>query len=146
MCLQPALKDRTVPRGAIGTANLAPMSTSVLALRGAITLERDERAHMIERVTRLLREMLARNGVDHDDLISILFTATPDVHSGFPAAAAREMGLGDVPLMCAQELDIEGAMPLCVRVMMHLSTGRTRAELRHVYLERARDLRDDLPE
>lgn len=135
-----------MPERATGTANLARMSMSVLALRGAITLERDERDHLIERVTRLLSEMISRNAVDHDDLISILFTATPDVHSGFPAVAAREMGLGDVPLMCAQELDIDGAMPLCVRVMMHLATTRTRAELRHVYLEQARGLRDDLPE
>ena len=131
---------------ATGTANLARMSTSVLALRGAITLERDERDHLIERVTRLLAEMMSRNGVEHDDLISILFTATSDVHSGFPAVAAREMGLGDVPLMCAQELEIDGAMPLCVRVMMHLTTTRARSELRHVYLEQARSLRDDLPE
>ena len=128
------------------TANLARMPTSVLALRGAITLERDERDHLVERVQRLLGEMLERNGVHHDDLISILFTATPDVHSAFPAAAARQMGLGDVPLICAQELDIEGAMPLCVRVMMHLSTDRGRDQLRHVYLEDARSLRDDLPE
>jgi chorismate mutase len=122
------------------------MSTSVLALRGAITLERDEREHLLERVRRLLAEMLERNGVAHDDLISILFTATPDVHSVFPAVAAREMGLGDVPLICAQELDIEGAMPLCIRVMMHLVTDRDRSQLRHVYLEQARGLRDDLPE
>jgi chorismate mutase len=97
-------------------------------------------------VRRLLAEMLERNGVAHDDLISILFTATPDVHSVFPAVAAREMGLGDVPLICAQELDIEGAMPLCIRVMMHLVTDRDRSQLRHVYLEQARGLRDDLPE
>jgi chorismate mutase len=122
------------------------MSTSVLALRGAITLERDERQHLLERVRELLTEMLDRNAVEHDDVISILFTATPDVHSAFPAAAAREMGLGDVPLICAQELDIEGAMPLCIRVMMHLTTSLGRAELRHVYLEQARSLRDDLPE
>jgi len=122
------------------------MSTNVLALRGAITLERDERTHLLERVSRLLSEMLSRNEVDHDDLISILFTATPDVHSAFPAAAAREMGLGDVPLICAQELDIDGGMPLCIRVLMHLGTERTRDELRHVYLESARGLRDDLPE
>ena len=64
----------------------------------------------------------------------------------FDAAAARAMGLGDVPLICAQELDIEGAMPLCIRVLVHLSTTRTRSELRHVYLEQARSLRDDLPE
>jgi chorismate mutase len=122
------------------------MSTSVLALRGAITLERDEREHVLERVRRLLAEMLERNEVAHDDLISILFTATPDVHSVFPAVAAREMGLGDVPLICAQELDIDGAMPLCIRVMMHLVTERSRSQLRHVYLEQARGLRDDLPE
>lgn len=122
------------------------MPTSVLALRGAITLEQDEREHLLERVQRLLAEMIERNGLDHDDLISILFTATPDVHSAFPAAAARAMGLGDVPLICAQELDIDGAMPLCIRVLMHVGTGRRRDELRHVYLEGARSLRDDLPE
>jgi chorismate mutase len=122
------------------------MSTHVLALRGAITLEADERDHLLERVERLLTEMMERNGVAHDDLISILFTATSDVHSVFPAVAARQLGLGDVPLMCAQELTIEGAMPLCIRVLMHLSTERPRSELRHVYLEQARQLRDDLPE
>ena len=78
-------------------------------------------------------------------MISILFTATDDVHSAFPALAARLMGLGDVPLICARELDIDGAMPRCVRVMVHFSTDRGRAELRHVYLEDARSLRDDLP-
>ncbi len=122
------------------------MSTNVLALRGAITLERDERTHLLDRVTRLLSEMLERNDIRHDDLISVLFTATPDIHSAFPAVAAREMGLGDVPLICAQELDIDGAMSLCIRVLMHLNTERDRAELRHVYLEAARSLRDDLPE
>lgn len=122
------------------------MSTHVLALRGAITLEVDERAHLLERVERLLQEMIDRNGVSHDDIISILFTATSDVHSVFPAVAARQIGLGDVPLMCAQELTIEGGMPLCIRVLMHLTTERPRSELRHVYLEQARSLRDDLPE
>jgi len=121
------------------------MPTSVLALRGAITLERDEEAHLLDRVERLLREMLDRNGVEHDDLISILFTATSDVHSVFPAVAARRMGLGDVPLICAQELDIVGGMPLCIRVLMHLASDRRRDELHHVYLEDARSLRDDLP-
>lgn len=135
-----------MPAPTIPTANLAPMSMSVLALRGAITLERDEREHLVERVQRLLAEMLERNDVGHDDLISILFTATPDVHSAFPAAAARAMGLGDVPLICAQELDIDGGMPLCIRVMMHVTTDRRREDLRHVYLEQARGLRDDLPE
>ena len=121
------------------------MSTQVLALRGAITLERDDRDHLLERVERLLTEMIERNSLSSDDLISILFTATPDIHSVFPAVAARQMGLGDVPLICAQELSIVDSMPLCVRVLMHTNTELTRSELRHVYLEEARTLRDDLP-
>ena len=121
------------------------MSTPVLALRGAITLERDDRDHLLERVERLLTEMIERNSLSSEDLISILFTATPDIHSVFPAVAARQMGLGDVPLICAQELSIDDSMPLCVRVLMHTNTELTRSELRHVYLEEARTLRDDLP-
>ncbi len=119
---------------------------AVRALRGATTLDVDETGHMSDRVRTLLGEMLARNGVAHDDLVSVVFTATDDLHSGFPAAAAREMGLGDVPLLCARELDIEGGMPMCVRVLMHVESDRARADLRHVYLEQARSLRDDLPE
>lgn len=121
------------------------MPAQVLALRGATTLERDERDHLIDRVQTLLRELFERNSVEHDDVISILFTATDDVHSAFPALAARMMGLGDVPLICARELDIDGAMPRCIRVMVHLRTALERHELRHVYLEDARGLRDDLP-
>lgn len=122
------------------------MPTSVLALRGATTLDVDEKDHLLARVRTLLERMMHDNGIGHDDLISIFFTATPDVHSCFPALAARQLGLGDVPLMCAQELDIDGGMPLCVRVMMHFNSSRTRAELHHVYLESARSLRDDLPQ
>lgn len=101
---------------------------------------------MHERVQALLGEMLARNGVSHDDLISIVFTATDDLHSMFPAAAARAIGLGDVPLLCARELNVTAATPRCVRILVHLTTERARDELRHVYLEGARGLRDDLPE
>lgn len=126
--------------------NLAPMSNTVAALRGAITLERDERDHLLERVSQLLSEIMDRNGLVHDDLISILFTATDDIHSAFPALAARQLGMGDVPLICARELDIDGSMPRCIRVMIHITTDRPRSELRHVYLEDARALRDDLPE
>jgi chorismate mutase len=90
--------------------------------------------------------MLARNEIAHDDLISIVFTATDDVTAGFPATAARAIGLGDVPLLCARELDVKGSTPRCIRVLMHLTTTRTRQQLRHVYLEGARGLRDDLPE
>jgi chorismate mutase len=122
------------------------MPGSLVALRGATTLEVDDEPHMVERVTALLTEMMARNEVPHGDLVSIIFTATDDIHCGFPALAARRMGLGDVPLLCARELDVDGGTPRCVRVMMHLNSERGRAEMRHVYLEGARGLRDDLPE
>lgn len=121
------------------------MALAVRALRGATTLDVDTPEHMSERVVALLEELLGRNGVAHEDLISILFTATDDLVSTFPATAARTMGLGDVPLICARELGVAGATPMCVRVMVHLTTGRSRDELRHVYLEGARGLRDDLP-
>ncbi len=122
------------------------MPSAVRALRGATTLERDDAAHLTERVQALVAEMLRRNRVGKDDLVSILFTATDDVHSMFPATAARGIGLGDVPLICARELDIVGGTPLCIRVLMHLVTDLPRPELHHVYLEGARNLRDDLPE
>ena len=117
----------------------------VRALRGATTVDVDEPAHINERIVTLLTEMFERNGVDHDSLVSIIFTTTPDIRSMFPAAAARTMGLGDVPLLGAQEADIVGGTPMCVRVMAHLETDIARGDLRHVYLEGAKTLRDDLP-
>jgi chorismate mutase len=122
------------------------MAPAVRALRGATTVDVDTPEHIEERVVALLDTMLARNDVHHDDLISILFTATDDVVSTFPATAARSRGLGDVPLICARELAIEGGTPMCIRVMVHLTTERSRTELHHVYLEGARGLRDDLPD
>jgi chorismate mutase len=119
---------------------------AVRALRGATTVEEDTVEHVSERVQSLVTAMLDHNGVTKDDLISIIFTATDDIHSIFPATAARGIGLGDVPLLCARELDIAGATPRCIRVLMHLTTERCRAELHHVYLQGAKGLRDDLPE
>jgi chorismate mutase len=116
------------------------------ALRGATTVDVDEEGHVHERVIALLEEMCERNGVHHDDIVSILFTATDDIHSTFPATGARKLGLGDVPLICARELSIEGGTPMCIRVMVHLTTERPRDQLHHVYLEGARGLRDDLPD
>jgi chorismate mutase len=119
---------------------------AVRALRGATTVDVDTPEQVTERVTTLLKEMFARNDVDHDDLISILFTATEDISSIFPATAARTIGLGDVPLMCAREIPVPGSMAMCVRVMAHLESEKSRSELHHVYLEQAKSLRDDLPE
>jgi chorismate mutase len=122
------------------------MAPAVRALRGATTIDVDSPEHIKERVVALLAEMLDRNEVGHDDLISIFFTATEDVVSTFPASAARAYGLGDVPLICARELSVEGGTPRCIRVMAHLTTERSRGQLHHVYLEGARGLRDDLPD
>jgi chorismate mutase len=121
------------------------VTLSVRALRGATTVDADTVEQITERVQTLVREMLDRNGIDKDDLISVIFTATDDVTSVFPATAARGVGLGDVPLICARELAIQDGTPRCIRVLMHLTTTRSRAELRHVYLEGAKGLRDDLP-
>ena len=121
------------------------MTPAVRALRGATTVDTDTPDQIHERVGALVNEMLARNDVDKDELISVIFTATDDVTSMFPAAAARAVGLGDVPLLCARELAIAGGTPRCIRVLMHLTTERSRAELRHVYLAGAEGLRDDLP-
>ncbi len=119
--------------------------SAMRALRGATTIDVDDADHVRDRVVALLEEMFSRNGISHDDLISILFTATDDVRSTFPAAAARTIGLGDVPLICARELDIVGGTPRCIRVLAHVTTDRGRAELRHVYQHGAVGLRDDLP-
>ena len=117
---------------------------AVRAVRGAIQLDVDERSHLLASVEELVTELLSQNDLHTDDLISMLFTATPDLHAEFPAVAARELGIGDVPLLCAQELDIAGAMPRVIRVMVHAETSRSRADLRHVYLRGAVALRRDL--
>ncbi|CAM5390057.1 chorismate mutase [Streptomyces violaceorubidus] len=99
---------------------------------------------MDEQVAALLTALMERDGLTVDDLISLWFAATPDLHSDFPAAAARGLGITDVPLICAQELDVEGAMPGVVRVLAHIESDRPRAEIAHVYLGAAAALRKDI--
>ena len=122
------------------------MPVSVRAVRGATTVDADTPEVIKERVVALLEQVLEQNGLTEDDIISILFTATEDIVSTFPATAARSMGLGAVPLICARELSITGSVPRCIRVMLHVETERTRNDIHHVYLEGAKGLRDDLPD
>jgi chorismate mutase len=122
------------------------MTRQLRALRGATTLDADTRDQVIDRTAELIRTILERNSVAHEDLVSLIFTATDDVRSEFPAAAARSIGISDVPLLCARELAVDGAVPLCVRVLVHLYSEKTPGELRHVYLEGATPLRTDLPQ
>ncbi len=122
-----------------------PEAPTVRALRGATTVDQDTEAEVTERVQELLGQVMARNGLVEDDVISIIFTATADVVSTFPATAARSFGFGAVPLLCAAEIPVPGAMAKCIRALLHVSTTRDRSELSHVYLHGAKGLRDDLP-
>lgn len=117
---------------------------TVRAIRGATRLSADDPEEMSEAVRELLGEMLRRNAVTSDDLISVILTATPDLVSTFPAAAARGLGWGDVPLLCAQEIDVAGALSRVVRVMAHAELDAPRSEVTHVYLRGAELLRQDL--
>ena len=119
---------------------------AVRAVRGAIQVDLDEREQVLEASTELLTAVLERNQLKAEDLISVLFTATPDLTAEFPAYAARLLGLTDVPLMCASEIAVPGALPRTLRLLAHVDTPRTRSELRHVYLRGAAALRTDLPQ
>jgi chorismate mutase len=118
---------------------------TIRGLRGATTVDEDTVPQVTERSQELMRELMAQNGLVEDDIISVLFTATADVTSTFPATAIREIGFGAVPLLCAAEIAVPGAKPLCIRVLLHVHTSRSRDEIRHVYLHGAQGLRDDLP-
>lgn len=117
---------------------------SVRAFRGATQLSADTKEEMRSAVVELLKEILSVNSLGHEDLISILFTATPDIQSDFPAAGVREFGLVDLPLICAQELDIKGALPRTIRLLIHANSSLSRAQISHVYLRGAAILRPDL--
>jgi chorismate mutase len=117
---------------------------AVRAVRGATQVDADDRDQIRVATSELLTEVLARNEIRNEDLISIVFTATPDLHSEFPAIAARQMGLTDVPLLCATEIDVPGSLPRVLRLLAHVETDRSRADVEHVYLRGAVALRPDL--
>ena len=118
---------------------------AVRAVRGAIQVDANERDDILKGTAELVTEVLCRNRIEPDDLISIVFTATPDLRAEFPAYAARLMGLTDVPLLCTTEIGVPGSMPRVLRLLAHVETSLTRAEIRHVYLRGASALRTDLP-
>ena len=118
----------------------------VRGLRGATTVDADTVVQVTERSQELMRELLAKNGLVEDDIVSALFTTTADVTSIFPATAIREIGFGAVPLLCAAEIPVPDSMPRCIRVLLHVYTARARHEMHHVYLHGAQGLRDDLPD
>jgi chorismate mutase len=118
---------------------------AVRAVRGAIQVDTDTREDILQCSAELVTAVLERNGLTADDIISIVFTATPDLTAEFPAYAARLLGLTDVPLLCASEIAVPGALPRTLRLLAHVETELSRAQLRHVYLRGAAALRTDLP-
>jgi len=117
---------------------------TVRAVRGATQLEEDVREHLLERVAEMVLDVMSANDLAVDDFISVIFTATSDLVSEFPAYAARRLGFGEVPLICARELEISGSMPRVVRMLAHVETDLPRGDVTHVYLHGAAALRRDL--
>ena len=117
---------------------------SVRAVRGATQLVTDTREEMLDRVAEMVTEVMAANGLGVEDFVSVIFTATSDLVAEFPAYAARQLGFGEVPLLCARELEIEGSMPRVVRMLAHVESDLPRADITHVYLHGAASLRTDL--
>jgi chorismate mutase len=117
---------------------------TVRAVRGAIQTDRDDAAVIIADTRVLLSEVIRRNDLESEDLISVIFTTTPDLVQGFPAAAARELGLDDVPLLCAGEIGVPDAVERVIRLLAHVQTDRPRSAIEHVYLRGAAQLRPDL--
>jgi len=117
---------------------------STRGFRGATQLKADSAEEMRSAVGELVLEMIRINDVPLESIVSILFTATPDIHSSFPATAVRDLGFEQVPLICAQEMDVPGAIPLTVRVLIHANSDLKQSDVQHVYLRGASVLRPDL--
>ncbi len=116
----------------------------VRAIRGAITVENNDKNEIFEATKILLKKMIEDNGLIHDDLVSMIFTLTPDLNACFPAAAARQIGYDDVPLMCMCEIPVDGALAKCVRILINTNTDKSLKDIKHVYLREAVSLRRDL--
>ena len=118
---------------------------AVRGIRGATCVTEDDPQQIRESTQELIEQILERNGIDDfNDIISAIFTTTGDLRSAFPAEAARHIGMNLVPLLCAQEIPVDGSIPLCIRVLLHVNSDRLPAEIEHVYLGEAQKLRPDM--
>lgn len=118
----------------------------VRAIRGAVTVEDNDAAEIIKESKTLLKEIIDRNDLKREDIISIIFTVTRDLDAAFPAVAARQIGLTDISLMCMNEISVPGSLEKCIRVMLHFNTDKSNSEIKHIYLKNAKILRPDLAE
>jgi chorismate mutase len=117
---------------------------AVRAIRGAVQVEANLSGAILDGTSELVTEVMTRNGLAPADVISVVFTATADLNAEFPALAARKLGFQDVPLLCCTEIDVPGAMPRVIRLMMHVETLSPRSAIQHVYLHGAVALRLDI--
>lgn len=117
---------------------------AVRAVRGATQIDADDRDQILEATTELVAAVMARNGLSTADVISVIFTVTPDLTAEFPALAARKLGFHEVPLLCATEIGVPGSLPRVIRLMAHIETDRPRSDVQHVYLRGATALRLDI--
>jgi chorismate mutase len=113
----------------------------VRGIRGATTVQNNTKEEIISATQELLSEMVKNNQVKIEEVVSVIFSATRDLNAEFPAAAAREMGWGQTPLLCTNEIDVPGSLPKCIRVLMHVNSDREQSEIKHVYLKDAVNLR-----
>lgn len=110
-------------------------------IRGATTVERNDREEILRATRELLDVIVRLNGLRSEDVAYVWFTVTPDLDAEFPAFAARELGWTDVPLMCGREIPVPGALPYCIRALISWNTAKSQHEVRHVFLHRAKELR-----
>ncbi len=117
---------------------------AVRGIRGAITVKKNSKAEIRSATARLLKEMVTANGIKIEDIASAIFSVTGDLNAEFPAAAARALGWIFTPLLCTYEIDVPGSVKKCVRVLLHVNTGKKQSGMRNIYLGGARALRPDL--
>ncbi len=139
----PSSRAHKAKRARAASVRRSRQRAQLRAIRGAISVARDEPGAIYEATQELLAAIVARNAIATDDIISVIFTVTPDLRSAFPALAARQMGWLDVPLLCTMEIPVPGALGCCIRVLLHVETTRPRAKIAHVYLRAAEALRPD---
>jgi chorismate mutase len=132
------------PHDGQGAAEQGGDLVAVRAIRGAVQVDANERAAILEGTSELVTGVMSRNQLTPADVISVVFTATQDLTAEFPALAARKLGFQDVPLLCTTEMAVPGSMPLVVRLLMHVETGQPRSAVQHVYLRGAMALRLDI--
>ncbi len=114
------------------------------SVRGATTISSDNRHEVLEATTELLKKVIEQNDIYHADIVNILFTATSDIRSEFPAVAARDIGLTSIPLIDCQQMSCDNALALCIRVMLTYNTMKQQGDIKHIYLREAKKLRPDL--